>query len=283
MASLFTRIINGEIPCHKICEDENYFAFLEIRPINPGHTLVVPKKEVDYLFDADDECLGGMMVFAKKIAPAIEKAVECKRLGVMVTGLEVPGFLAIRLQALDALGKGPRQARVDVIVRHALERQDEVLRLHRARRPPVLARRVFPETRIAVVLHAGPEADAIRQAVRRDVRLGLVVGRQLRNDGTVLEEVIRVKTLENIGDETRGRRIAARHRIDRPYGRAVGIEAYDLAFVPRRLARLQQQKRRQRQADDHQRGYDVESLHGLFSGRANRRRKKKAAPILPER
>ncbi|MCK5259557.1 MAG: HIT family protein [Candidatus Omnitrophica bacterium] len=90
MASLFTRIINGEIPCHKICEDENYFAFLEIRPINPGHTLVVPKKEVDYLFDADDECLGGMMVFAKKIAPAIEKAVECKRLGVMVAGLEVP-------------------------------------------------------------------------------------------------------------------------------------------------------------------------------------------------
>jgi histidine triad (HIT) family protein len=90
MASLFTRIINGEIPCHKICEDENYFAFLEIRPINPGHTLVVPKKEVDYLFDVDDELLGGMMVFAKKIAPAIEKAVECKRLGVMVAGLEVP-------------------------------------------------------------------------------------------------------------------------------------------------------------------------------------------------
>lgn len=90
MASLFTRIINGEIPCHKICEDENYFAFLEIRPINPGHTLVVPKKEVDYLFDVDDECLGGMMVFAKKIAHAVKKGVECKRLGVMVAGLEVP-------------------------------------------------------------------------------------------------------------------------------------------------------------------------------------------------
>ena len=90
MASLFTRIINGEIPCHKIYEDECYFAFLEIRPINPGHTLVVPKEEVDYLFDVDDDVLGGMMVFAKKIAHAIQKGVECKRIGVMVAGLEVP-------------------------------------------------------------------------------------------------------------------------------------------------------------------------------------------------
>lgn len=90
MASLFTRIINGEIPCHKIHEDENYFAFLEIRPINPGHALVVPKKEVDYLFDVDDDLLSGMMVFAKKIAHAVQKGVECKRLGVMVAGLEVP-------------------------------------------------------------------------------------------------------------------------------------------------------------------------------------------------
>ena len=90
MSSLFTRIINGEIPCHKICEDENYFAFLDIRPINPGHTLVIPKGEVDYLFDVDDVCLGGMMVFAKKIAHAIQKEIECKRIGVMVAGLEVP-------------------------------------------------------------------------------------------------------------------------------------------------------------------------------------------------
>ncbi|MCK5015090.1 MAG: HIT family protein [Candidatus Omnitrophica bacterium] len=90
MASLFTRIINGEIPCHKICEDENYFAFLEIRPINPGHTLVVPKAEVDYFFDVDDDCLGGMMVFAKRVARAVKKGVDCKRLGVMVAGLEVP-------------------------------------------------------------------------------------------------------------------------------------------------------------------------------------------------
>lgn len=90
MASLFTRIINGEIPCHKIDETDEFIAFLEIRPINPGHTLVVPKKEVDYLFDLDEETLAGLMAFAKKIAPAIEASVECKRLGVMVAGLEVP-------------------------------------------------------------------------------------------------------------------------------------------------------------------------------------------------
>lgn len=90
MASLFTRIINGEIPCHKICEDENYLAFLDIRPINPGHTLVIPKKEIDYVFDIEDELLAGMMVFAKKVAHAIKKEVECKRIGIMVAGLEVP-------------------------------------------------------------------------------------------------------------------------------------------------------------------------------------------------
>lgn len=90
MSSLFTGIISGEIPCHKICEDDHYLAFLDIRPINPGHTLVIPKKEIDYLFDIDDDSLGGMMVFAKKIAHAIKKEVECERVGVMVAGLEVP-------------------------------------------------------------------------------------------------------------------------------------------------------------------------------------------------
>ena len=103
MASLFTRIIQGEIPCHKIYEDENCFAFLEIRPINPGHTLVVPKKEVDYIFKVDDELLGRMMVFAKRIAPAIEKAVACKRLGIMVAGLEVP-HAHIHLIPITGLG-----------------------------------------------------------------------------------------------------------------------------------------------------------------------------------
>jgi len=90
MASLFTRIINGEIPCHKICEDDDYLAFLDIRPINPGHTLVIPKKEIDYVFDIDDGLLGGLMVFAKKVARAIKREVECERIGVMVAGLEVP-------------------------------------------------------------------------------------------------------------------------------------------------------------------------------------------------
>ncbi len=90
MSTLFTRIISGEIPCHKIHEDEQYMAFLDIRPINPGHTLVIPKREVDYLFDIDDDLLGGMMVFAKKIARAVKKEVDCARIGVMVAGLEVP-------------------------------------------------------------------------------------------------------------------------------------------------------------------------------------------------
>lgn len=71
MATLFTRIVKGEVPCYKIAEDENYFAFLDIRPINPGHTLVIPKKEVDYFFDLEDETLSGLMVFAKKVSKMI--------------------------------------------------------------------------------------------------------------------------------------------------------------------------------------------------------------------
>lgn len=90
MASIFTRIINGEIPCYKIAEDEHYFAFLDINPLTKGHTLVVPKKETDYIFDLDDTTLGGMLVFAKKVARAIDKAIPCKRVGVAVLGLEVP-------------------------------------------------------------------------------------------------------------------------------------------------------------------------------------------------
>ena len=82
MASLFTKIINGEIPCHKISEDDNYLAFLDIRPINPGHALVVPKKEIDYIFDLDDDLLAGLLVFAKKVALKIEKVVKCERIGV---------------------------------------------------------------------------------------------------------------------------------------------------------------------------------------------------------
>lgn len=88
--TIFTKIINGEIPCYKIAEDENYFAFLDIRPLNAGHTLVVPKKETDYIFDLEDDELKGLIVFAKKIAIAIKKSIECERIGMTVIGLEVP-------------------------------------------------------------------------------------------------------------------------------------------------------------------------------------------------
>ena len=90
MATIFSKIIQGEIPCWKIAEDENYLAFLDINPLAKGHTLVVPKQEVDYIFDVDDLLLAGMMVFSKKVAKAIDKAVDCKRVGVAVIGLEVP-------------------------------------------------------------------------------------------------------------------------------------------------------------------------------------------------
>lgn len=90
MVSVFTRIIEGEIPCYKIAEDENYFAFLDINPIAKGHTLIVPKKEVDYIFDLDDNTLAGLHLFAKRVAKAIEKSIICKRIAVVVLGLEVP-------------------------------------------------------------------------------------------------------------------------------------------------------------------------------------------------
>ncbi len=90
MATVFSKIINGEIPAHKVAEDERYFAFLDIHPLAKGHTLVVPKKEVDYLFDLEDDLLAGMIVFSKKVAQAIEKVIPCKRIGVAVLGLEVP-------------------------------------------------------------------------------------------------------------------------------------------------------------------------------------------------
>lgn len=90
MASIFTRIINGEIPCYKIAESDTCFAFLDINPLAQGHTLVVPKKEVDYIFDVDDDLYVELMQFAKKVASAIEKVVPCERIGVTVIGLEVP-------------------------------------------------------------------------------------------------------------------------------------------------------------------------------------------------
>ena len=90
MASIFSRIIAGEIPCYKIAEDERYFAFLDINPLTEGHTLVIPKEEKDYLFDYDDETLSGIMLFARRIAEAQKKVIDCQRVGMAVIGLEVP-------------------------------------------------------------------------------------------------------------------------------------------------------------------------------------------------
>jgi len=88
--TIFSRIISGEIPCYKIAENDRYFAFLDISPLTKGHTLIVPKMEVDYIFNLEDEVISGMIVFAKKVALAIEKSVPCVRVGVAVIGLEVP-------------------------------------------------------------------------------------------------------------------------------------------------------------------------------------------------
>lgn len=90
MATIFTKIVNGEIPCYKIAEDERFFAFLDINPVQKGHALVIPKVEEDYIFRLDDETVGDLMVFAKKVALAIEEVVPCKRISVAVMGLEVP-------------------------------------------------------------------------------------------------------------------------------------------------------------------------------------------------
>ena len=90
MATIFSRIVAGEIPCHKVAENEEFFAFLDINPVAKGHTLVIPKAEVDYLFDIDDPKLGRMMAFAKRVARAQEAAIPCKRIGLAVMGLEVP-------------------------------------------------------------------------------------------------------------------------------------------------------------------------------------------------
>ncbi len=90
MASIFTKIINGEIPSYKIAENDNYYAFLDINPLALGHTLVIPKNETDYILDIEDAELSGLFTFAKKVGLAIEKVVECKRIGITVIGLEVP-------------------------------------------------------------------------------------------------------------------------------------------------------------------------------------------------
>lgn len=90
MASIFSKIVAGEIPCHKIAEDEYFLAFLDVFPLVIGHTLVIPKKEIDYFFDLDENTLAQIMNFSKPVASAIEKAIPCKRIGISVIGLEVP-------------------------------------------------------------------------------------------------------------------------------------------------------------------------------------------------
>ena len=103
MSSIFVGIIKGEIPCHKILENEDFLAFLDIKPLNPGHTLVIPKKEVDYMFDLDDDLLGKLMIFSKKVAVMIKKEISCKRIGMIVAGLEVP-HAHVHLVPINALG-----------------------------------------------------------------------------------------------------------------------------------------------------------------------------------
>jgi histidine triad (HIT) family protein len=102
MATIFTKIILGEIPCYKIAENENCFAFLDINPLRAGHTLVVPKKETDYIFDMDDDELSAIILFSKKIAAAVKSAFPCNRVGIAVLGLEVP-HAHIHLVPMDTM------------------------------------------------------------------------------------------------------------------------------------------------------------------------------------
>jgi histidine triad (HIT) family protein len=102
MATIFTKIIKGEIPCYKIAENDRYFAFLDINPLKIGHTLVVPKIEKDYIFDLEDKDLSGLILFSKKVAIAIEKAIPCGRIGVAVIGLEGP-HVHIHLVPMDTM------------------------------------------------------------------------------------------------------------------------------------------------------------------------------------
>ena len=101
--SIFTKIIKGEIPCYKIAEDDRFIAFLDVFPIKKGHTLVVPKAQIDYLFDLDDSLLSDLMIFSKKVAQKMQKAISCERIGVAVIGLEVP-HAHIHLVPLDTVG-----------------------------------------------------------------------------------------------------------------------------------------------------------------------------------
>jgi histidine triad (HIT) family protein len=103
MSTIFTKIVRGEIPCYKVAEDEQFLAFLDIRPLASGHTLVIPKQEIDYFFDLPDELIGRLMVFSKRVAKGIGKVVSCERVGVSVVGLEVP-HAHVHLIPINAIG-----------------------------------------------------------------------------------------------------------------------------------------------------------------------------------
>lgn len=103
MPTIFSKIVAGEIPCHKVAETNDYLAFLDVRPLTAGHTLVIPKKETDYIFDMEDEAFAGLHLFAKIVAGAVKKAVPCKRIGVAVIGLEVP-HAHIHLVPMNEIG-----------------------------------------------------------------------------------------------------------------------------------------------------------------------------------
>ncbi|WP_459210007.1 HIT family protein [Aquimarina rhabdastrellae] len=117
MASIFTKIINGEIPCYKVAEDEKFFAFLDINPNAKGHTLCIPKQEVDKIFDLDEETYMGLMAFSRKVAAALEKAIDCKRIGMSVIGLEVP-HVHVHLIPLNEMKEATFQHKV------ALEKEE---------------------------------------------------------------------------------------------------------------------------------------------------------------
>ena len=113
MPSIFTKIINGEIPSYKIAEDDNFYAFLDINPNSKGHTLCVPKKEVDRIFDLDEETYMGLMAFSRKVALAIEATVPCQRVGVSVIGLEVP-HVHVHLIPLHSMANATFQNKVNL-------------------------------------------------------------------------------------------------------------------------------------------------------------------------
>ena len=111
MATIFTKIINGDIPSYKVAEDENFYAFLDINPNAKGHTLCIPKKEIDKIFDLDEETYIGLMSFSRKVAKALEKVIDCKRVGIAVVGLEVP-HTHVHLIPLNAMSEMTFQQKV---------------------------------------------------------------------------------------------------------------------------------------------------------------------------